>query len=174
MKKGVLTLASLFLMNFVSAYNGYGSFSLQNFFDSIDSSTMILGLLFLIFFSFLNFSLAKFFKDNKALSGVVSFAASLLIIYGLSKTGFDFQSILFEIGISESFLYTFLPIIILIATIVLFWKFGSHTFGVLGALLIIISFTDVIYEKGVSLMLGFVLLVIWGAARMWAGKKKLP
>ncbi|HLD55142.1 MAG TPA: hypothetical protein VJB35_02670, partial [Candidatus Nanoarchaeia archaeon] len=66
---------SLFMLNFVSAYSYYGRFSLSGFLDSLDSSTVILGVFFILFFLFTNFALMKFFKNN-ALAGVGAFCVS--------------------------------------------------------------------------------------------------
>jgi len=164
-KKGSLFLAiitGLFLISFASAYYGsYSSFSLSNLLDSIDSSTMLLGVLFIVFFAFLNFSLLKIFKENKATAGIVAFALSILITYGINKTGFDIEGLFYNIGFSEGFLATIIPLILLGGAIYLGIRFG---FGIVligfGLLLGVVSFTNLIYEKGIGLLIGIILIII--------------
>ncbi len=166
MKKSItLFILSLFLINFISAYYGsYTSFSLSDLLDSIDSSTMILGAAFIISFAFINFALSKVFKDkygepNKATAGVVSFVIALLITYGINKTGFDFEGLFFDIGFSEGVLYTILPLVLLAGIIFLGIKFGFRVILiVLGGLLFIISLTDLIYSKGIAIVISLGLI----------------
>ena len=166
MRKRVLLILNLFLINFVSAYYGsYSSFSLGDLLDAIEPSTMILGAVFIISFAFVNFSLLKVFKDkygepNKATAGVVAFVVSLLITYGINRTGFDFEGLFFNIGISSDLLYTIMPLILLAGLIYLTYKFRYKTLIVLGLLLIGVSFTDLIYSKGATILIGIVLLAL--------------
>lgn len=178
MQKGKLLLTftiGLFLISFVSAYYGsYSSFSLSDLLDSIDSSTMILGAVFIISFAIVNFALVRVFRDNKATAGIVAFVVSLLITYGINRTGFDFEGLFYGIGISEGFLYTLLPFVLLAGVIYLGIRFG---FGIIligvGSLLIIISFTDLIYSKGGAIFLGVVLIGIgFYVNKKWPKKKK--
>ena len=173
-KRGlVLIFISLFLgitfVNFVSAQY-YGS-SLSNLLSSIDASTMILLLVLIISFAFINFSLSKsVFRDNKAIAGIIAFSISLGIIYwinsyGISYYGIDIESIFYDLsyslGFSGDFLYTIIPIILLVGTIYFIWKFKiSKVSLVLGILLIIASFTDFIYEKGIVLIIGIILVIV--------------
>ena len=162
MKKSLLILVmTLCLINFASAYYGsYGSFSLGDLLDSIDSSTMILGAVFIISFAVLNFALSRAFRDNRATAGVVAFVISLLITYGINKTGFNIEELFYGIGISSDFLYFILPILLLIGAIYLGTKVG---FGIMliiiGALFIIITFTDLIYAKGIMFLSGIISLI---------------
>ena len=168
-------ITGLFLISFASAYYGsYNSFSLSDLLNNIDSSTMLLGVLFIVSFAFLNFSLLKIFKDNKATAGIVAFALSLLITYGINKTGFDIEGLFYNIGFSEGFLATIIPLILLGGIIYLGIRF---TFGIVlivsGSLLCMASFTNLIYEKGITLFLGFVFLVIGiYVNHKWPKKKK--
>ncbi len=165
MQKGKLLFSftiGLFLISFVSAYYGsYGSFSLSDLLDSIDSSTMILGAVFIISFALVNFALVRVFRDNKATAGIVAFVVSLLITYGINRTGFDFEGLFYNVGISEGFLYAVLPFVLLAGVIYLGirFSFGTTLIGV-GFLLIIISFTDFIYEKGIAIFIGVILILI--------------
>lgn len=171
----LILILGLFLISFTSAYYGsYNSFSLSSLLDSIDSSTMLLGITFIVSFAFINFSLSKVFKDqegnpNKATAGIVAFAISLLITYGINKTGFDIEGLFYNIGFSEGFLATIIPLILLGGAIYLGIKFSfGMVLIVSGSLFCIVSFTSLIYEKGITLVLGIILLVIGG----WLWKRK--
>lgn len=170
MKKGneILGLIlGIFAVSFVSAafYSGYsGTFSLGDFLNQVDSSTLILGSIFIISFALLNFASGKYFGDNKAISGGISFAVSLLIIYAINRSGMNFDSFLYSIGFSTSALLPVMYLIFFAAFIFLIVKFGfAKTLIAFGFLLVIVSFIPgIIYEVGVSLLFG-VLLIIIGA-----------
>lgn len=172
MKKSLVTpILILSLINFASAYYGsYSNFSLSNLLNSIDSSTMLLGAVFIVSFAFLNFALLRFFKDNKATAGVIAFVISLSITYWINQTGFNIEGLFFEIGFSGDMLYTILPIILLIGIIIFIWKFKSKALLAMGALLIVLSFTNLIYAKGLTLLIGITLSGIG----IWLLKKKRP
>ena len=178
MKKSlVIPIITLSLINFASAYYGsYSSFSLSDLLNSIDSSTMILGAVFIISFALVNFALVRAFRDNKATAGIVSFAVSLLITYEINRRGFDFEGLFYGIGISEGFLFTLLPFVLLAGVIYLGTResigFGITLIGV-GSLLIIISFTDLVYAKGVAIFLGIILIGIGlYINKKWSKKKE--
>ena len=170
-------LLGLFLLNFVSAYNGYGSFSFSDLLASIDQSMMILGTIFIVTFALLHFSLTKAFRGNKSIAGVIAFALASLITYGINKMDFNFEGFFYDIGISGDLLYILLPIIILVGII---WlanikskrtgkKFGfGNIFLILGALFIALGLTDLIYEKGAAMVIGLILMIIG----IWAIFKK--
>jgi len=187
MKRGLLGFPLLILLTQVISaqfYSGYGGFSLTNFFDRMNPSTIILVLVFLIFFALIFYALSKFFKGpygqpNKGIAGVMAFATTSLIIYGLYRTGFDLGSIFYNLGFSVDFLYPILAIIILVFAILIIRslgrtkkdEFGRRTFSlrrglggffmVFGLFIILLTiFTDIFYEKGITLIIGIVSLVI--------------
>ena len=171
-KKSLLIfILGLMLINFVSAYYGsYNSFSLGNLLDSIDSSTIVLGSIFLISFALLNFSLSRVFKDqygtpNKAMSGIIAFLVSLLMIYGINKTGFDYEGLFYGFGFSSDLLSFLAPIILLVGAIYIIWRLGfAALFLIAGLILVLLSyFTDLIYENGIATILGvtFLLIGLW-------------
>ena len=176
MKKSMLLILSiLFSLSFISAYYGsYSSFSFSDLLNEIDSSTMILGTIFIISFALINFSLSKVFKDrygepNRAIAGILAFVISLLITWGINKTNFDIENLFYNIGFSEGFLYTILPLILIAGLIFLALKTSwGIMLMIIGALLTAISFTNLIYEKGITLLIGIILLV----AGIWLSRKK--
>ena len=160
-KKGLLfLLLGIFLISFASAQS---SLDLGNIFDS---SLIIYGGTFVIFFAFINFLLGKsIFKgdESKTTRIVISLVVSLMSVYGLS-TG-EFLSGFGTGYIGDIFIGNFLPTIltiIFIAGIVFFiWKWGfSNVLMILGALSIIVSITNLAYEKNVFFVLGIIFLVI--------------
>ena len=170
MKRGLLGFPLLILLiQVISAqfYSGYGRFSLGNFFDRIDPQTMILLLLFLIFFVLIFYPLSRFFKGpygqpNKVIPAIIAFSISAIIIYGLYRTGFDIGSIFFNLGFSVDLLYPILAIVFLIIAGLLIWKLKFSGFLMVFGLFIILltAFTDIFYEKGITLVIGLVLLVV--------------
>jgi len=170
MKRGLLGFPLLILLiQVISAqfYSGYGGFSLGEFFDRIDPQTIILVLLFLIFFALIFYALSRIFKDpygqpNKGIAGTIAFCISAIIIYGLYRTGFDLGSVFYDWGFSVGSLYPILSVLFLIVAGLLIWKLKISgflmTFGLFIILLTI--FTDIFYEKGLVLIIGIVLLVV--------------
>jgi len=155
---GILFLSSLFLINFASAYNGYyGGFSLSDLLSEIDSSTMILGAILIISFAILNMSLSRVFKDNKPVAGIVSFVLALLITWGLNKSNFDIEDLLYNIGVPSEFLFALLPLIILGGFIFMFMKWRGKGLIFIGIFFILSSF--VVYEKGLVVILGILFLI---------------
>ena len=187
-KKSLLFLIlGIFLINFASAqiYSG-GSLDLGNIFDS---SLIMYGGAFVIFFAFINFLLGRsVFKDDeaKATRAVISLAISAMAVYGLS-TG-EFLSGFGTGYVGNFFVGDILPTIItiiFIAGIVFFiWKWGfSNVLMILGALSIIVSVTNLAYEENVFFILGIIFLVIGLLLKFrkpriggwrWQRKSRLP
>lgn len=158
----------IFLMNFVSA-QFYGGFGLSNILDSIDPSTMILGLIFIIAFALLNYSLSRVFRDNKAIGSIIAFAVSIGIIYGINRTGLDFEGFFYGIGFSSGILYTIIPFLLIAGIIFLVIRFSfGAMFATVGGFLLLVSFTDLVYEKGFIIVIGTILLLIG----LWMKHKK--
>jgi len=188
MKRGLLGFPLLILLiQVISAqfYSGYGGFSLTNFFSRIDPTTIIFGLLFLIFFILIFYALSRVFKDqygqpNKGIAGTLAFAVtSLIIYYGFYRTGFNFEGIFYNFGLSVGSLYPILTVLFLIVAGLLIWslgrakkdEFGRRTFSLrrgvggffmlFGLFLILLTiFTEIFYEKGLTLIIGIVLLLV--------------
>jgi len=182
---------TLFFINFVSAQFGFGyggRFSLADFFDSIDPSTIVYGLIFFILFTviFLVLSKAKLFKSkkgpwgaeetNSVAAAVVSFAVSALAVYYMYRNGYNLQSFLYEIGFSGDIIALLLSLLVVLVAIVIVIKFKLPGFFIASGLLLILIaiFTDLIYEKGLAFLIGLALVVIgiffWKATRKWWGQ----
>ena len=152
MKKEMSILLLLMMISFASAQG------LSDLLNQIDESTVILYAIFIVSFSVLFFSLNKVFKDNRTMAGVVSAVISFLIVYGVNKTGFDFQGFFFDIGISEEILMTIVPLIILVGAVFLIIKLKLASMYVFGVLLIASSFF--VYEKTFLISLGIIFILI--------------
>ena len=178
MRKGGVIIG-IFLLAFTGLVSAYGSynFSLGEFLDNVDQSTLILGCLFLIFFVFCFFALSKFFKDKngepiKALAAVVSFSISLLAIYGINKTGLDFEELLYSLGLNEEILGILIPLILIAGFLFMLWKLKSKTLLIFGGLFIVIALaTDWVYEKGTLLAIGIGLGVLYFIIKLFSKKK---
>jgi len=118
-------------MEFVSAYNGYGRFSLDEFLYRINPETVVFSILFIILFAFIYYALSKVFrsrrpyeKSNVAIPAIISLATSALIIYGIYLS--DLRYILSDIAYYSYILDYLIPILIIIFVIYLIWLFESR------------------------------------------------
>lgn len=172
-KRGLLLslILGVFLISFVSAqflgrfYGGY-----------FDESLFIYGGLFILFFALINFILGRtIFGENQATKAVISLVISLFAVYGISTSNWGISTGNFYLG--GFYFGEFWPsilTILLIAGIIYFiykWGLGS-VLMVLGLLLIGISLTDLVFEKGVVLIAGIILFVI-GVFLWWRRKRRL-
>lgn len=166
-----LTLGT-FLINLVSAYGG---FSVSDFLDQISPSNLVLPALFIIFFSFINFSLSKIFKDNRMAAGISSLAISILIIYGLNHLDFNLDNIFYNIGIPSDVLTILVPLIFIGGVIFLVSKYKlATTFIVVGLFFLAVTvFTDIIYESEFFGVLGAILLVAGAIMKVKVEKKDI-
>lgn len=151
---------------------------LRDIFNTIDPNTMVLGLLFIIFYVFINLSLSRIFKKERASAAIISLSISLLAVYGINKLNWDLNGFVSNIGISENFLYAVVPWIILgLAVLGSFVKdeSGRRKFRlyrllmILGALLIVLSFFA--YEQGITMIIGIALIAL-GILIWWFVTKK--
>jgi hypothetical protein len=127
---------------------------------SINPNDMILGLLFIIFFVFINFALTRIvFKKEKTSASIIALCVSLLAVYGINRTNFDVTGIVYSIGITEEMIYTIVPFIILAGLIFLIWKVKlCRTLIIAGIALIVASFF--VYEQTWVLIAGIILLIL--------------
>jgi len=173
-KRFVLSsLLILFGINFIGLVSAqfYRGYSLSDLLNTFDSSTVILTSIFLIAFILIFWPLSKFFRENALLAGIISFAMSFLLIFEINRRGLDFAGFFYNIGISGGILYTILPLVLIIGLIFSGFKYGwGITLTSVGLFFIGISFTDIIYEKGITFILGFILLSIgiW----LWIRRRK--
>ncbi len=153
MKKG---LSLIFLL--LATIGFASSQGLSDLLNGIDESTIILFAVFIIAFALLFFALNKVFKGNTSVSGIISVAISILIVYGINKSGFNIQDSLSDIGISAEALGIILPIVIIAGTIFLIIKFKKDSLLILGGLFIVGSFF--VYAKTLLIILGIIMIAI--------------
>lgn len=138
-------------------------------FNGLDANTIVLGLLFVIFFVLIQLLLSRSLKD-KGTSSIIAFCISLLSVYGLSKTNFDFTGIFYNIGINDTIIYTVIPIIIIAGLIFIFWKVKLRVILVVLGLMLIVG-SRFVYEKTIVMIVGIILL-IWGIILMWVESRR--
>lgn len=175
MKKGVLFLVivlSLFFINFVSAQffgGGYGGFSINNLFSTIDPATFIYILIFLIIFTLINLALRRssLFTDrqgqpNRTAVGVISFSVAALIVYYIYQSGYDVSSVLSNLGFAGDLQSLLVIIIAVILAIFIIIKFKWPGFFIISGLLLmgLSVFTQLIYEQGTAFVFGVLLLIV--------------
>src|SRR3989344_2770261 len=130
----------LILINFASAV-----VSIIDIFDSINSESLVLVLVFGISFVILFLALGRIIKDNKIIPPILSLLLAFAATYGVYKMDFDFNDWFYEIGISQETLFVILPILVLAFVVFLFTIMKQKALIVLGSIIIILSFF--IYEK---------------------------
>lgn len=173
-KRGLFfILISLFVLaiSLVSAQfgYGYGSFSIADFFNSVDPATITYGVLFFIFLILINLTLSKLriFKGqngqpNTAASGIMSIAISVLIVYYMYRSGYGFENFFYELGFSFNSFPNFTIIALVILAIIVILIFKLAGFFIVSGLFFSLAalFTDIIYERETSLIIGIILIII--------------
>ena len=173
-KRAVIGIFALTLVSFVSA----ASFSVSEFLDKIDSSTIVLGTLFLIFFAMLYFILSRVFtkktiygkEPNQGIATVLALSISLLIVYGLNKLDFNLEDIFFNLGFSSDLTYTLILFIFIGGTIFLGFKTKWHILLVLGIFFILLSLFDIVTESFLVMIIGVITLFVYFGIKFF-GKK---
>jgi hypothetical protein len=133
---------------------------LNDFLYNIDANTILLALLFVVFFAIINFGLSRALKD-RGTSSIISFCISLLAVYGINKTSLDLTGFFSGIGLTENIIYSIVPIVIVVGLGFMIWRLKlSWTLILTGVFLIIISLTSIVYEKTWVLAVGIALLVL--------------
>ena len=178
MKKGALGLGfiAIMLISFVSAQFGYG-FSLSNFLYSVDSSSLILLLLFIVFFTILNnIVFITFFRGNKSVSAIVSFSISTMAIWGINRMQWNLGNFFFNLGLNEDTLYTIVLVVLLVLFVYLaFKKRLRYLFLGLGLLLTgLAAFSDFFFEWFTAFIIGLVLIILWWIGARRAKRKESP
>ena len=130
----------LILINFASAV-----VSIIDIFDSINSESLVLVLVFGISFVILFLALGRIIKDNKIIPPILSLLLAFAATYGVYKMDFDFNDWFYEIGISQDTLFVVLPILSLALVISSFIWLKKKAFLIWGGLCILSAFF--VYEK---------------------------
>jgi len=164
MKKRVLLISLLLVMftSLVSAYNGYPSFSLSDMLDRIDPATVVLILTFLLSFAIINFALKKsLFSRNYSLATMVGLLLSFGITYGVNRMRWNWEDLLFDLGIPFEWLYILTPLIILIAIIIVWRKYGLPSLlMILGGALLLMGIFRIVFEWLTFIITGAVFILI--------------
>ncbi len=150
--------------------------SIGDFLDAFGFENLLLMASFLVSFALINFSLNRFVKDkygtpNKSLSGVIAFALSILVVYAVHTTGFDLSGFFFNMGIDSEIFSSIVYLVVFGAIIYILWKVGKKILLILGLLLILLSFTDWVYEKEIVLFTGIGLIILWAIIKFATRKK---
>jgi len=181
MQKRILEVIFFILMlNLVSAY-GY---SIGNIFDQIGGDNLILIIIFIASFAFINWLLSRSIKENKSVAVILSLCSAVLITYGSYRSdlaysisnffsGFyfsnpfsnfyfpDFFSFDFSADFS-AFLLLVIPILLLIGFVCLIfrkWK-TAFIFFAISSLLILILYQPSNFNIYLLLSIGLVIFLI--------------
>lgn len=168
-----LIVLGIFLTKFSSAQ------FLGSFYGGVfDSSLLVYGGIFILFFAVLNFLLGRtIFKENRASRAIIGLILAIFATYGLANSNFNIGSLNF--GFDDYNLTGFVPTaltIIFIAGIIGFiYKWGfANVFAVLGLLLIGISYTGLVYEERVFFIGGIIFLAIGLLLKLRRPRWSLP
>ncbi len=170
MKKQVMfVLFSLvFLGSFVSAYygNSYGSdFSFQNLFYNTSPSFVFSLLFFLILFVFFNYSLSRVFTENNTTPRVISFSLSTGVIYWMnisnSIPNLNLGSLLSNTELPGTSFSLIVLLLFFGVLIYMFFRLKRTFFLVFGILFLILGLFNVVYESGISIILGILFILFW-------------
>jgi hypothetical protein len=139
-------------------------FSFSDMLNQIDSSLILLSAIFIVAFLLINFSLSKIFKEQKSIATVISAVLSFLIIFGINQWDLDIESFFFDLGVSEDFFLTIIPLILLAGIIFLFVKLPpgkkKYLFYILGGFLVAVGFF--IFEEAAQLVVLGIALIVFG------------
>ncbi len=167
MKKSAFSIIfGVFLINLISAYNGFGYSSVFN------ESVIVWAAVFLIFFALINFILGRtIFKQDKTTRSIIALSMTALIIYGLAKKGINISSIYVENLFFSDFLSVLIPWLVIIGIIITFITTKWRAWIILGVLLILVSLLGFVYTKSWILTIGIILILI-GIKRRSVWKRK--
>jgi len=154
--------------------------SIGEFFDKFGGENLFLLGAFVICFVLISFILKRvmIFKDkitgkeDRTVPTIISLVSSLMIVYWVYKTEFSIGDFFSSIGIGSDILQVIIAIVIVIAIIYGFKKLKSLVFLILGAILIIISFTDWVYETETVFNSGLVSVGVWLLIKLFSPKNK--
>ena len=159
MKKSLLPIISILTLGLVSA-----QISFSDMLDQIDSSLILLSAIFIVAFLIINFSLSKIFREQKSIATIISAVLSFLIIFGINQWDLDIESFFFDLGVSEDFFLTIIPLILVAGIIFLFVKLPKgkkkYLFYIIGGFLIALGFF--IFEEAAQLVVLGVVLIVFG------------
>ncbi len=170
-KAGGLILSFLLAftsINLISAID----LSVSGILQSFNPQDMSLALIFIVSFVLMNFAFGKFFKEQKAVAGILAGALALGLTYFANFTNLSYiiGNWLFAFGLSEEIFYP----LILIGTAVLFFfiagKSGAHL-AFLGIGVILIFVSTYVYEAEILILFGG-LMVIIGIIFSWIRFRK--
>ena len=177
----------LFLLSFMFLGFASAQLSLGSALNSVDDSTIVLGLIFVIIFGLVNFSLRRFFRGNNLLAGGISFSVALLSIWGINRSSFEYTGIFYNVFffIPNGLLETIWPLMLIGIWFLLIFKNSGPTKGLKfafrrgtgelllasGAILLILSFTGAFYEATTMTMVGVILIGV-GWVMGWLGNRK--
>jgi hypothetical protein len=170
MKKGIIL--AIFLLLGIGSASAYGLF--DDLFDPYNLEMIMPAILFLFFFALTSYPLGKTLKDshgnpNRATITIVSGCVSFFILYWIQRSGWDYQYIFSNsisdffsgAGISVTVVYPILGIAILAFTAYLMVRLGiGAALFIIGAIAVVMSFTDLVYQSTLLRFVGFVLVTI--------------
>ncbi len=157
MKKSLIPFIFTLSLGIVNAL------TLNDILSGIDSSLIILSAIFVISFLIFQFSLSKFFKEQKNTGTIISAVLSFLIIFGINRMEWDIQNFFFDIGISEDALLTIIPLVLIVGIVFLFIRLPKgkkkYFFYILGGFLVALGLF-IFKEAAEILVIGIILIIV--------------
>jgi len=176
MKKQVFLFMgiTLLLINVVSAYY-YNPASIGTFFETLGGENLGLLIVFGISFALITVILNRtsFFSENRSAAIVISLMLAMGITYGTYRQGinFDVASLMYNFGISEMALDVMVFFGVLGLILLLLFKFGANSTLIIGGFILALTFTGVIQDPGILVLIGIGLVAVW-IITMWIKRWK--
>jgi hypothetical protein len=171
-KRGLLmVILSVLILPLISAQQ----FSVYDFFSYFSPDTVFFFLTFVIIMILFYYPLTRVFKGNNTLAAMISVAATLLVEYWFFLVGFDpsyiFYAVFGNIGLDSGAIFFIGTIAFIAFVLFIGFKFGwIFLWFIIGGILALGSFTDLIYEKNVAFIIGIICIGIG----FWILYKKNP
>ena len=163
-----IIIGALLILPSVSA-----ALTIDDLLNQLDARTVTFFILWLIFFSFIFYSLKNVFARNPAVPAIIALAGSFGAVYGIFISGFPLEDIWNFFSISGDAVIYIGILLIFALVIFLMIKAGFATgMFTLGAIILVASFTPIIYEKGTAVGLAIILFIIGGVAWKVMGPRR--
>ncbi len=159
MQKEMTSSAILSLSLLIASIGFASAQSFGNFLSGIDSSLVILSILFVIFFAVFYFSVSKVFSKDNTVAMVISLCLSALVVYWINNL-VDLSGWFVKFGISTGTLYTVGSLLMIALVVFLFIKLRVTSLFIIGGGFILIAIAGLVYNTTMAFLIGIAFIVV--------------